>query len=60
MFKIFFESSLIGFITFVIGTILFNLSINRNNIGKNDKLHGINIAFFMTGVMIHVILELTL
>jgi len=50
------ESVIIGFICFVIGTIIFNLSINRTNKDK-EKPYGINFAFFMTGVILHIFLE---
>lgn len=50
------ESAIIGFITFVIGSIVFNLSVNKPNKDKN-KPYGINFAFFMTGVILHILLE---
>ena len=50
-----------GIITYIIGTIVFNLSVNKNN--KNDKNteipRGIGIAFFMTGFVIHIMLDIT-
>jgi hypothetical protein len=54
------QSFIMGIVTYIIGTIIFNLSINRNN--KNDKTNkempkGIGIAFFMTGFVIHIILD---
>jgi hypothetical protein len=50
------ESIIIGIITFVIGTIIFNLSINKSN--KDEiKPYGINFAFFITGVILHIGLE---
>ncbi len=57
MWILIFESSLIGFITWVMGTIIFNLSINRMN---KDKLkpYGIDLAFFITGVIFHVLVNL--
>jgi hypothetical protein len=51
------ESVIIGFICFVIGTIVFNLSINKTNKDK-EKPYGINLAFFMTGIILHIFLEL--
>jgi hypothetical protein len=48
------ESSLVGFITWVIGTILFNLSINKPNKNKH-KPYGINLAFFVTGLILSII-----
>ena len=50
------ESSIVGFITFILGTIIFNLSINKKNIDKN-KPYGINFAFFMTGFILHLLLK---
>ena len=50
------ESAMIGFICFVIGSIIFNLSINKTNKDK-EKPYGINFAFFMTGVILHILLE---
>lgn len=50
------ESVIIGIITFVIGTIIFNLSINKTNKDK-EKPRGINFAFFTTGVILHIFLE---
>jgi hypothetical protein len=50
------ESVIIGIITFIIGTIIFNLSINKSN--KDEiKPYGINFAFFITGVILHILLE---
>lgn len=52
------ESILVGFITFVIGTIIFNFSINKNNKEENkNKPKCINLAFFITGFVLHVLLE---
>jgi len=50
------ESAIIGFISFVIGSIIFNLSINKTNKDK-PKPSGVNFAFFMTGVILHILLE---
>ena len=50
------ESIAIGFITWVIGTIIFNLSINKTNKDKN-KPYGIDLAFFTTGLFIYLLLE---
>jgi len=51
------ESTMIGFITWVIGTIIFNLSINKRN-KDTRKPYGIDLAFFTTGLILHVILSL--
>lgn len=58
MLKLIFESIIIGFITLIIGTIIFNLSINRVNKDIN-KPYGLNFAFFITGVILHLGLELS-
>ena len=50
------ESIIVGIISFVIGTIIFNLSINKTNKDKS-KPYGIDFAFFMTGIILHLILE---
>ena len=47
---------MIGIITCIIGTIIFNLSINKNN-KDNDKPYGISFAFFITGVLLNIILQ---
>lgn len=51
------ESAIVGFITLVIGTIIFNLSLNKTNKDK-QKPYGIHFAFFMTGVILHIFLEI--
>lgn len=51
------ESLIIGIITWILGTISFNLSINKTNKDK-EKPYGIDLAFFTTGVIIHLIIEL--
>ena len=57
MWTLFAESTIIGFITWVIGTIVFNLSLNTPNKDKT-KPHGIDFAFFTTGLILHIALEL--
>lgn len=53
------ESFIVGIITWIIGTIIFNLSINKNNNeNKYKKPYGIDLAFFTTGIIFHVILDL--
>ncbi len=56
MINLLINSLFFGFITFVIGTIVFNLSINKNNKDKNKPL-GIDIAFFTTGIIIYILLR---
>ena len=50
-------ATLYGFITLVIGTIIFNLTINKNN-KYNVKPFGINLAFFSTGFLLFIISEI--
>ena len=52
------ESLIVGIITFIIGMMIFNLTINKNNKDKN-KPYGINIALFLTGVITYIILDVT-
>lgn len=48
------ESTLVGFITWIIGTIIFNLSINKPNKDK-IKPYGIDLAFFVTGLILCIL-----
>jgi hypothetical protein len=53
------ESLIVGFIFWVMGTIIFNLSINKNNNeNKYKKPYGIDLAFFTTGIIPYIILDL--
>lgn len=56
MLKLLIESGVVGLITLIIGMIIFNLSINKVNKEKN-KPYGVGFAFFITGVIVHIILE---
>ena len=67
------ESSLVGVVCWIIGTIIFNLSMNisyeTNNIStcgvsdycidnkKSSKPIGIGLAFFTTGFVLHLLLQ---
>ena len=51
------ESVIVGIITLLIGYMGFNLTTNKNNIERNKKPYGITIAFFITGFLIHILLE---
>ncbi len=51
------QSICVGFITLFIGTIIFNLSMNKINDNNKNKPKGINFAFFITGVILHILLE---
>ena len=55
--SIFINASIVGIITLIIGTIVFNLTINKKNKDDN-KPFGLNIAFFATGFFLHFIIEL--
>jgi di/tricarboxylate transporter len=56
MFNIIIESIVAGIITLIIGTIIFNLTINKQN--KNqEKPDSINISFFMTGLVMNFLLS---
>ena len=54
MWILFIESILVGFITWVIGIIIFNLSINKLNKNKK-KPYGIELAFFVTGLILCIL-----
>ncbi len=57
--SIFIEASIVGMITFVIGCVVFNLTINKKNkTNKSNSPIGINLAFFATGFIIHLIIQL--
>lgn len=56
------QAIIMGIITFIIGTIIFNLTINKDNKDNKDKQDlpkGISLAFFMTGFVIHIVLDIT-
>jgi hypothetical protein len=56
MLKLLIESIIVGIITLIIGNIIFNLSINKVNKEKSKPI-GINLSFFITGVILHIGLE---
>lgn len=53
----FIDATIVGIITLIIGTIVFNLTINKKNREK-EKPFGLNISFFATGFLLHFIIEL--
>lgn len=53
------ESIIVGIISWVIGTILFNISLNKKNV-NNSKPSGIDFAFFTTGIILYISMELVL
>jgi hypothetical protein len=52
------ESFFIGFICFIIGTVIFNFTIDKTKEHKTQKSQTIGIIFFITGIMLHILLEL--
>lgn len=57
MLNILIESIFVGIITLIIGTIIFNLSVNKISKDKTNP-YGFGVAFFLTGVSLHIGLEL--
>lgn len=55
--NMFFDATIVGIITLIIGTIIFNLTINKKNKEKEQPF-GLNISFFATGFLLHFIIEL--
>lgn len=51
------EAIIVGIITLIIGTITFNLTINKKN-KASEQPFGLNISFFATGFFLHFIIEL--
>lgn len=57
MFILLIESIIVGIITSIIGIIIFDLSINKDN--KDEiKPYGIDLAFFITGIIVYIITEI--
>ena len=53
------ESMVIGIITLLIGRIIFHFSINEIDPEKRKKyLNNINLILFVTGVLLHFIIEI--
>lgn len=56
-----YESIIVGIVTLIIGHIIFNISINNKKKDEQQKIketNKINLSFFMTGFILHIILEL--
>lgn len=54
------ESFIAGFITLILGNIIFNLLINKSDKNKhkqNNTRKNINKSFFIIGVVLHILLE---
>ena len=61
MWCVLYDSTIVGIITLIIGHIIFNISINKKNKDKSEHIKEpniINLSFFMTGFILHIILEL--
>lgn len=57
--KTIFEAIIIGIITFIIGKISFNMTLNKNNKDENiKKPYGLDFTFFITGFLLHFIIEI--
>ena len=56
MWILFIESVIVGIISWVIGTILFNISLNKKNM-NHSKPSGIDFAFFTTGIILYLSME---
>jgi hypothetical protein len=58
--KTFLEAVVIGLITFIIGKIAFNITINKSN--NKDEEHkvpyGLDLTFFVTGFLLHLFIEI--
>jgi hypothetical protein len=55
--SLFINAIIVGIITLIIGTVVFNLTINKKN-KDNEKPFGVYSAFFATGFFLHFIIEL--
>jgi len=56
MLILFIESIIVGVILCIIGVILFDMTINKNNNTKT-KPYGIDLAFFISGIIIYLSYE---
>ena len=56
MLILFIESIIVGIIMCIIGIILFDMTINKNNKTKT-KPYGIDLAFFISGIIIYLCCE---
>lgn len=55
-FNIISESIIMGIITYITGIIIFNMSFKSKK--EDTKPKGLNLVFFFTGVLLHIIIEL--
>jgi len=58
--KTFLEAIVIGVITFIIGKIAFNITINKSNNKdeQNTVPYGLDLTFFITGFLLHFFIEI--
>ena len=57
------EAIVIGLITFIIGKIAFNITINKSNSKDQDQEqvtvpYGLDLTFFVTGFLLHIFIEI--
>lgn len=52
------EAFIIGIVSYVIGNIAFDLTINNKNKNDKTKPKGLGITFFITGFLLHFIIEI--
>lgn len=51
-----YESLIMGIITYILGIIIFNITFKNKN--DDSKPYGIEIVFFITGVVLHIFIEM--
>ena len=59
--KTFLEAIVIGIVTFIIGKIAFNITINKSNSKEEDHNaapYGLDLTFFITGFLLHFFIEI--
>jgi uncharacterized membrane protein len=58
--RTFLEAIIIGIITFIIGKISFNMTLNKDNSKDEDNKtpYGLDVTFFVTGFLLHFIIEI--
>lgn len=53
------EAFIIGCITFIIGKVTFNMTINKKNNDEPDETpRGLDLSFFITGFLLHFFVEI--
>lgn len=50
------ESVIMGFITYILGIVIFYLTFKNKK--DDDKPKGLEIVFFITGVVLHIFIEI--